>query len=72
MFVTVRQPIPEGLADIAPGLELAGVLAGIELSQLSGYDSVEVLKARRFMQNPNYFQSGVSRDDCPESSRHAA
>jgi hypothetical protein len=46
MFVTVRQLIPVGLTDIAPGLELAGVLAGIELSRLSGYDCVEVLKAR--------------------------
>lgn len=46
MFVTTRQLIPVGLADIAPGLELAGVLAGIELSRLSGYDCVEVLKAR--------------------------
>ena len=46
MFVTIRQLIPVGLANIAPGLELAGVLAGIELSRLSGYDCVEVLKAR--------------------------
>lgn len=46
MFLTTRQLIPVGLADIAPGLELAGVLAGIELSRLSGYDCVEVLKAR--------------------------
>ncbi|MGH3534610.1 MAG: DUF222 domain-containing protein [Pseudonocardiaceae bacterium] len=42
----VRQLIPVGLADIAPGPKLAGVLAGIELSRLSGYDCVEVLKAR--------------------------
>ncbi len=46
LFVIVRQRIPEGLAEVAPGPELAGVLAGIELSRLSGYDCVEVLKAR--------------------------
>ncbi len=45
-FVIIRQLIPEGLAQVAPGPELAGVLAGIELSRLSGYDCVEVLKAR--------------------------
>lgn len=45
-IMVVRQLIPEGLAAVAPGPELAGVLAGIELSRLSGYDCVEVLKAR--------------------------
>jgi hypothetical protein len=45
-FVIIRQTIPDGLAQVAPGPELAGVLAGIELSRLSGYDCVEVLKAR--------------------------
>jgi hypothetical protein len=44
-FMVVRQMIPDGLAQVAPGPELAGVLAGIELSRLSGYDCVEVLKA---------------------------
>ncbi|MGH3798694.1 MAG: DUF222 domain-containing protein [Pseudonocardiaceae bacterium] len=44
--MTVRQLIPEDLAEVAPGPELARVLAGIELSRLSGYDCVEVLKAR--------------------------
>jgi hypothetical protein len=44
--MVVRQVIPEGLALVAPGPVLAGVLAGIELSRLSGYDCVEVLKAR--------------------------
>ncbi|MGH3537521.1 MAG: DUF222 domain-containing protein [Pseudonocardiaceae bacterium] len=44
--MVVRQLIPEGLAAVVPGPELAGVLAGIELSRLSGYDCVEVLKAR--------------------------
>jgi hypothetical protein len=46
IFVTVRQLIPEDLAEVPPGPELARVLAGIELSRLSGYDCVEVLKAR--------------------------
>ncbi len=46
MFVSVRQLIPAGLADIAPGPELASVLAGLELSRLSGFDCVEVLKAQ--------------------------
>ncbi|MGA9309842.1 MAG: hypothetical protein WBV74_05670 [Pseudonocardiaceae bacterium] len=44
--MVVRQLIPEGLAQVAPGPELAGLLAALELSQLSGYDCVEVLKAR--------------------------
>jgi hypothetical protein len=34
------------LEAVAPGPELARVLAGIELSRLSGYDCVEVLKAQ--------------------------
>jgi hypothetical protein len=46
LFVTVRQLIPEGLVEIPPGPELARILAGIELSRLSGYDCVEVLKAQ--------------------------
>jgi CheY-like chemotaxis protein len=46
LFVSVRQLIPEDLADIAPGPELARVLADLELSRLSGFDCVEVLKAQ--------------------------
>jgi hypothetical protein len=46
LFVSVRQLIPEGLAEIAPGPELARALDGIELSRLSGFDCVEVLKAQ--------------------------
>ncbi|MDQ3150262.1 MAG: hypothetical protein M3R63_00550, partial [Actinomycetota bacterium] len=34
------------LADIAPGPELSRVLAGIDVSRLSGFDCVAVLKAR--------------------------
>ena len=33
LFVSVRQLIPEDLAGIAPGPELARVLAGLELSR---------------------------------------
>ena len=46
LFVTVRQLIPEDLAEIAPGPELARVLAGPELSRLSEFDCVQVLKAQ--------------------------
>ncbi|MGH8968018.1 MAG: DUF222 domain-containing protein, partial [Actinomycetes bacterium] len=44
--MSVRQLIPEGLAEIPPGPELARVLAGLELSRLSGFDCVEFLKAQ--------------------------
>ncbi|MBV9731035.1 MAG: DUF222 domain-containing protein [Pseudonocardiales bacterium] len=44
--MTVRQLIPEDLASIPPGPELAHVLVGLELSRLSGFDCVEVLKAQ--------------------------
>ncbi|MGH3975508.1 MAG: DUF222 domain-containing protein, partial [Pseudonocardiaceae bacterium] len=44
--MSVRQLIPEDLAEIPPGPELARVLAGLELSRLSGFDCVEVLKAQ--------------------------
>jgi hypothetical protein len=46
LTVAVGQLIPEDLADIPPGPELARALAGLELSSLSGYDCVEVLKAQ--------------------------
>ncbi|MGH3754932.1 MAG: hypothetical protein ACRDRP_19990 [Pseudonocardiaceae bacterium] len=44
--MSVRQLIPEDLADIPPGPELARALSGLELSRLSGFDCVEVLKAQ--------------------------
>ncbi|HEX6405280.1 MAG TPA: DUF222 domain-containing protein [Pseudonocardiaceae bacterium] len=44
--MSVRQLIPERLADIPPGPELARVLADLETSRLSGFDCVEVLKAQ--------------------------
>jgi len=44
--MSTRQRIPEDLADIAPGPELSGVLTGLDLSRLGGFDCVEVLKAQ--------------------------
>ncbi|MGH3822380.1 MAG: DUF222 domain-containing protein, partial [Pseudonocardiaceae bacterium] len=41
-----QQVIPEDLADIPPGPRLSAALAGIDLARLSGFDCVEVLKAR--------------------------
>ncbi|RAY11207.1 HNH endonuclease [Actinomadura craniellae] len=38
--------LPEGLEEMPPGPELAAVLAGIDRSRLSGYDTVTVLRAR--------------------------
>jgi hypothetical protein len=42
----VRQLIPEGLAEMVPGPELAALLAGIDIHALTGADAVEVLRAR--------------------------
>jgi len=44
--VTVRQLIPEGLAQMAPGPRLSAVLAGLDIHALTGSDLVEVLQAR--------------------------
>ena len=40
------QVIPEALAEIPPGPQLAAVLSDIDLTRLSGFDCVRVLKAR--------------------------
>jgi hypothetical protein len=40
------QVVPEGLAEIPPGPRLAAVLFGIDLTRLTGFDCVAVLKAR--------------------------
>ncbi|GAA4566222.1 HNH endonuclease signature motif containing protein [Planotetraspora kaengkrachanensis] len=40
-----RQMIPEGLAEMAPGPELAAALAELDLARLSGYDAVVVMQA---------------------------
>ncbi len=44
--VTVRQLIPEGLAQMTPGPELGVLLGGLNISALTGTDLVEVLRAR--------------------------
>ena len=44
--VRVRQLIPEGLAQLAPGPELGVRLGGLNISALTGNDLVEVLRAR--------------------------
>ncbi|HXT44138.1 MAG TPA: hypothetical protein VN748_08505 [Pseudonocardiaceae bacterium] len=44
--MTVRQLIPQGLAEMAPGPELGVLLAGIDIQLLTGADAVEVLRAR--------------------------
>ncbi|MGH3692848.1 MAG: DUF222 domain-containing protein [Pseudonocardiaceae bacterium] len=41
-----QQVVPGDLADITPGAPLSAALAGIDLTRLSGFDCVEVLKAR--------------------------
>ncbi|MFG1822562.1 DUF222 domain-containing protein [Microbispora bryophytorum] len=38
-------PIPDGLTLIPPGAELAGLLAAVNVERVSGFDTVEVLKA---------------------------
>jgi hypothetical protein len=45
-IVTVRQLIPAGLTEMAPGPELGTMLAGIDVHALTGADVVEVLRAR--------------------------
>jgi hypothetical protein len=42
----VRQLIPEGLAEMVPGPELAALLARIDIHALTGADAIEVLRAR--------------------------
>ncbi|MGH3898879.1 MAG: hypothetical protein ACRDTA_11640 [Pseudonocardiaceae bacterium] len=44
--VTVRQLVPEGLAQLAPGPELDVLLGGLDIAVLTGTDLVEVLRAR--------------------------
>jgi hypothetical protein len=41
--------IPAGLDEMAPGPELAAVLASIDVNAVSGYDQVVVLKAQQRM-----------------------
>ncbi|HET9256361.1 MAG TPA: DUF222 domain-containing protein [Pseudonocardiaceae bacterium] len=44
--MTVRQLIPRGLAEMAPGPGLSALLAGIDIHAVTGSDAVEVLRAR--------------------------
>ncbi|MGH3908642.1 MAG: hypothetical protein ACRDTE_31335 [Pseudonocardiaceae bacterium] len=44
--MTVRQLIPEGLAQLAPGPELSAALAALDIHALTGSDLVETLRAR--------------------------
>ncbi|MGH8918946.1 MAG: hypothetical protein ACRD0H_11565 [Actinomycetes bacterium] len=44
--MTVRQLIPEDLAQMTPGPELGVLLGGLDISALTGTDLVEVLRAR--------------------------
>ncbi|MGI5493290.1 DUF222 domain-containing protein [Microtetraspora malaysiensis] len=44
-MIIERQPIPPGLEHLAPGAELAAVLAGIDITHLDGFDAVIVLQA---------------------------
>jgi hypothetical protein len=44
--MTVRQLLPEGLAEMAPGPRLGAALASLDLRALVGSDLVEVLRAR--------------------------
>lgn len=46
LLVGVRQLIPQDLAEIPPGPELARALADLEPSRLSGFDCVQVLRAQ--------------------------
>jgi hypothetical protein len=49
MFEMLEHPaasLPEAVADLAPGVELMGLLAGVDRDLLSDFDRVEVLKAR--------------------------
>ncbi|WP_285709840.1 DUF222 domain-containing protein, partial [Microtetraspora sp. NBRC 16547] len=44
-MIIERQPIPAGLELMAPGVELAAVLDGIDIARLDGFDAVIVMQA---------------------------
>lgn len=52
-----KQLIPADLAEIPPGPQLSAVLSGIVLARLSGFDCVQVLKARYRQLNHDRAQS---------------
>jgi len=42
----VGESLWEGLGSVSPGVDLAGMLAGVDRDRLSGHDRIELLKAR--------------------------
>ena len=52
--------LPEGLAEMPPGPELAAALASIDRSQLCGFDLVILLRARS--RQIAYEQAGLAAD----------
>lgn len=53
-----RVRLPEGLAQMPPGPELAAVLAGIDPSRLNGHDLVELAPA--YLKLISYLQAGLA------------
>jgi Domain of unknown function (DUF222) len=49
MFDSVAGAVPSGLDDMEPGVVLAGFLASVDVSELSGHDRVVVLRAQQRM-----------------------
>ncbi len=56
----VYAPIPPGLDDMEPGPELAGWLASIDVSAVSGFDRIPVLRAHQRM--ASHYQAHMYRD----------
>jgi hypothetical protein len=57
MFAHGYHPIPPGLDDMAPGLELAALCGGIDVHRVSPYDRIVVLRARQRL--ASHFQAQV-------------
>ncbi len=55
-----RGTVPEGLAEMAPGAEMAGILERLDCSRLSGYDRIVVMQARSRL--ISHFQAGLYSD----------
>jgi hypothetical protein len=56
----IRASIPPGLDDMKPGLLMATELSVIDISEVSGYDRVVVLRAHQRM--ASYYQAAIYRD----------
>ncbi len=54
------ETIPSGLDEMEPGPELAGVLASIDVTTVSGYDRIVVLKAHQRM--ASHYQAQLYAD----------